>query len=174
MFSILSAIPYVRYIKWGAILIIVGLLFFGVYLFYNKYNNTLEENIKMQQSISELSSTIEKQQKRIEQVEFDSLINAALRDGIALKLQKYTEQQSDLRNKFEKLNKLTNEKRDIGKLADAKPKLLEKIVNKGSDDFKRCVEIASGAPLSKEEVDAIKPSQINSSCPELANPNFKR
>jgi hypothetical protein len=169
----LAVLPWLKYAKWGISVIILSCILFAVYLFYNNYNKTLAANAQMKSDIEQLNSVIIQQQRRIEQVEFDSILNSTLRDGIALKLQKYTEQQNSLRNKFEKLNKITNERRDIGKLADAKPKLLEKIVNKGSDDFKRCIEIASGAPLTKDELDAIKPSQINSSCPELANPNYK-
>ena len=38
---------------------------------------------------------------------------------------------------------------------------------------KRCVEIASGAPLTEAEINATKKSEINPECPALANPNYE-
>ena len=36
----------------------------------------------------------------------------------------------------------------------------------------RCIEIATGSPLTEEELAATKKSQINGECPSLANPNY--
>ena len=44
--------------------------------------------------------------------------------------------------------------------------------NKGSDEATRCVELASGAERTEEELKATKKSEINTMCPSLANPNF--
>ena len=43
-------------------------------------------------------------------------------------------------------------KHDIGELAEKKPGLVEKIINKASDSAARCMEIASGSPLTEEEL----------------------
>ena len=43
-------------------------------------------------------------------------------------------------------------KHDIGNLAEKKPGLVEKIINKASDSAVRCMEIASGSPLTEEEL----------------------
>ncbi len=59
---------------------------------------------------------------------------------------------------------------DIGFLAANKPGLVQRIVNSGTADVGRCIEILSGAALTKKEKEATKPSQINSSCPDIANP----
>ena len=64
-------------------------------------------------------------------------------------------------------------KHDLSFLAQKKPGLIENRVNKGTANSSRCFEIASGAPLTRSEREATKPSQINSACPELANPNYK-
>lgn len=64
-------------------------------------------------------------------------------------------------------------KHDLGFLAAKKPGLIETRVNKGTKNSNRCFEIMSGSPLTRAEREATKPSQINSSCPEIANPNFK-
>jgi len=54
-------------------------------------------------------------------------------------------------------------KHDIGNLAENKPGLVEKIINKASDSAARCMEIASGSPLTEEELNG-KP---NRECPSF-------
>ena len=43
-------------------------------------------------------------------------------------------------------------KHDIGNLAENKPGLVERIINGASKSAARCVEIASGSPLTEEEL----------------------
>ena len=50
--------------------------------------------------------------------------------------------------------------------------MVEKIVDKGSDDMLRCLEIISGSPLTEEELNAKVKSKANTQCPDLANPNY--
>jgi hypothetical protein len=40
------------------------------------------------------------------------------------------------------------------------------------DEANRCIEIATGSPLTESEINATKKSQINGECPSLANPNY--
>ena len=61
---------------------------------------------------------------------------------------------------------------ELGDLAQAKPKLIEKIVDKGTKDVLRCYEILSGSELTEEEKNATKKSKTNTSCPDIANPNY--
>ena len=63
-------------------------------------------------------------------------------------------------------------KRDVGKIAVEKPKAIERIINKGADNAARCVELASGAERTEEELKATKKSEINPECPALANPSY--
>ena len=49
---------------------------------------------------------------------------------------------------------------------------IERIINKGSTNAHRCVELASGAEHTEEELKATLKSQINPECPALANPNY--
>ena len=64
------------------------------------------------------------------------------------------------------------QRHDLGQLAYNKPGLVVKIINKASDNANRCVEIATGSPLTEDEINATKKSQINAECPRLANPNY--
>ena len=54
-------------------------------------------------------------------------------------------------------------KHDIGNLAENKPGLVERIINKASDSAVRCMEIASGSPLTEEELNGSP----NRECPSF-------
>src|SRR5210317_855620 len=73
---------------------------------------------------------------------------------------------ADLDKRFNKKN------RDVGLLAIEKPKTIERITNSASDKANRCIEIASGSPLTEKEINATKKSEINTECPSIANPNY--
>lgn len=62
---------------------------------------------------------------------------------------------------------------DVGFLAEKKPALIKKIVNKGTADVGRCFEILSGSPLTTKEKTATKKSQTNGSCSDIANPAYR-
>ena len=74
----------------------------------------------------------------------------------------------------ERFNKINGkgEVRDIGKLAEEKAKLVERVINSASNKAMRCSEIAMGSPLTEKEINATKKSDINSECPSIANPNY--
>lgn len=61
---------------------------------------------------------------------------------------------------------------DIGASMLAKPEATERVLNGGSANALRCIEIASGSPLTEKELSATKPSEINPECWRDANPNF--
>ena len=81
---------------------------------------------------------------------------------------------AELENLDEKFNKInaSGKKRDIGDLAVNRPESVERVINRASDNALRCVEVAMGAPLTEKEINATKPSEINSECPSLVNPNY--
>jgi len=54
-------------------------------------------------------------------------------------------------------------KHDIGNLAENKPGLVERIINGASKSAARCVEIASGSPLTEEELNGTP----NRECPSF-------
>jgi hypothetical protein len=63
--------------------------------------------------------------------------------------------------------------RDFGTLAAERPELVERLVNRGTKNAMRCLEIASGAPRTEAELNAKTSSEINKECPAIANPNYK-
>ena len=68
--------------------------------------------------------------------------------------------------------RFTKKNRDIGKLALERTKAIERIVNGGGKNAARCIELASGAEHTEEELKATLKSKINPECPALANPNY--
>jgi len=61
---------------------------------------------------------------------------------------------------------------DLGQLAQARPGLVEKIIDKASNNVARCIEILSGSPLTEKEINVTKKSKANTECPGIANPNY--
>ena len=123
-------------------------------------NEALKANaIKMESAIEDQKTLIENQKK-----DFAEIVQAN---------KQMNELINTLKKDIDELDKRFNKKdRDIGKLAVDKSKAIERIINKASDKAARCIEIASGSPLTEEEKNATKKSEINTECPSIANPNY--
>ena len=133
----------------------------GFYVFkLQKDNAILKANaIKMESAISEQKELIENQKK-----DFQAILTAN---------NEMNELVNNLKKDLEDLDKRFNKKnRDFGKLAIEKTGAIERIINKGGDAAARCLEIASGAELTEQEINATKKSEINRECPSIANPNY--
>lgn len=58
---------------------------------------------------------------------------------------------------------------DIGFLAENKPELIERIINRGTANAFRCMELLSGAELTEQERNADNDTTFNNECPWLFN-----
>ena len=128
-------------------------------------NAVLKENaIKLEMAVTSQQEVIAQQKK-----DFDNILQA----NTELNALKFTleNELKALDDKFNKTN-ASGKKRDIGNLAMAKSKVIQKIINRASENAQRCVEIAMGSPLTEKEKNATKKSQINSECPSIANPSY--
>jgi len=123
-------------------------------------NAILKENaVKLESAVEEQKILIENQKK-----DFEEILNAN---------KKINELVNNLKKDLDELDKRFNKNnRDIGKYAIEKPEAIERIINKGSINAARCIEIASGSPLTEEEKNATKKSEINTECPSIANPKY--
>ena len=142
-------------------IIITSLLGAGAYVLKLQRDNViLKENaVKLESAISEQKQVIENQKK-----DFAEILEAN---------KKINELVNNLKKDLDDLDKRFSKKdRDIGKLAIDRTKVIERIINKGSDNATRCIEIASGSPLTEEEKNATKKSEINPECPSIANPAY--
>ena len=144
------------------IIMLLGVAGAGAYVLKLRGDNAVLKGnqVKMEQALETQTKFIEQQKKDFEAIlkanqEVNKLVGALKKDI------------DDLDKRF---NKGT---RDLGKTAMDRPEAIERIVNKASDKALRCVEIAGGAPLTEQEKNATKKSEINSECPTLANPAYK-
>ena len=125
-----------------------------------------KDNAILKANAIKLESAVAEQQELITQQKED------FKEILAAN-QKMNELVGALKKDLEDLDKRFNKNnRDFGKLALEKTGAIERIINKGSDAAARCIEIASGAPLTEEEINATKKSEINRECPSIANPNY--
>ena len=124
----------------------------GGYLYVNKLqkdNAILKTNqVKLESAVQESNQVIEQQTKDLKKIR--STIKQI--EEVNAKLQK---DRDALNNRLGK--------HDIGNLAENKPGLVEKIINKASDSAARCMEIASGSPLTEEELNGTP----NRECPSF-------
>ena len=142
-------------------IIISAVIGAGAYVMKLQRDNAiLKENaVKLESAVQEQRTLIENQKKDFQEIlaannKMNELVNVLKKDL------------EDLDKRFNKKN------RDVGKLAIAKTESIERITNGASALAIRCVEIASGAPLTEEEKNATKKSEINSECPSIANPKY--
>ena len=155
------------FIKIAMVVAVVGGLGGGVaYVYKIKADLATSEanNVKLENSVEEQKLVIAQQI-----LDIDNIKNAMKEQAeLAKRLNASIE---DLRDKFHKVN-ASGEKRDIGNLAEQKPKLMQRAINRGTKNALRCMEIAMGSPLTEKEKNATKKSQVNPECPSIANPNY--
>ena len=121
-------------------------------------NKKMLEAVDLQQAAIQ-QMRVEQEAIRVANEEMANTVKSANRDMSALK------------DRFGQ--KAVGTARDFGQLAVAKPESIARAINLGTTRALRCIEIASGAPLTEEEKRANTPSEINKECPSIANPNYK-
>jgi hypothetical protein len=153
-------------IKIISILVIVLVVAGGLY-----YITNLKANLAVSEMNNKtLKDGIEKQQQLIEQMQRDVAQIQSINGELSALAEKQRQEVQDLSNRFN-VN-ARGESRDFGALAAAKPAVIERAINRGTKNALRCLEIASGAPHTEEELNAKKLSEINRECPNIANPNY--
>ena len=124
----------------------------GGYLYINKLqkdNATLKSNqIKLESAVEDQKAVIESQAEDFKKIRST--------------LTKLEEENAKLLKDKADLSKRLG-KHDIGNLAENKPGLVERIINGASKSAARCVEIASGSPLTEEELNGTP----NRECPSF-------
>ena len=150
------------YIKMAMTMVLIAGIA-GAAIYVNKLrsdNAILKANqVELERSIGEQTKLLEQQKK-----DFDAIMESNKKLNILINTFK-----KDLDELDKRFNK---KKRDVGKLAIERTQSVERVINKGSDNAARCVELASGAEHTEEELKATLKSQINPECPALANPNY--
>ncbi len=142
-------------------MLIVGVAGAGVYVMKLRADNaTLKANqLKLETAVAEQNKVLEQQKK-----DFNAILESNKKLNVLINT--FKKDLEDLDQRFTKKN------RDIGKLAIKRTEAIERIINKGGKNAARCIELASGAEHTEEELKATLKSKINPECPALANPNY--
>ena len=145
------------------IIILVLLMGAGGFGAYSWITNLQAENQILQVNQEKLEGAVAEQEKTIanQQAEAAAIqkANSELRDA-------QTKLRADSKNLASKLGK-----HELDILAQNKPGLVDRIINRASGAELRCFELATGAEHTPEELAATKKSQSNREWPGLANPN---
>lgn len=114
------------------------------------------------QSEKNLQESVTEQKTVIEQIRADQNTVTALQSEIDNIIRNQEQELRELRDTLE--FSADGTKRNFGRLALARPGLIQRIITRASNDAIRCVEIASGAPLTEAEQNG---QFDNSECPTL-------
>ena len=134
---------------------------YGAYAWITKLqsdNKVLQVNqAKLEGAVAEQEAAIKQQAANAAQIQ---AANSELRE-------QQTALQKDKKNLAKKLGR-----HELDILAENKPGLVVRIINRASKNELRCFEIQTGSPLTHDELAARKKSESNGECPKLANPNL--
>ena len=108
--------------------------------------------MKLNDAIAEQQAVIVEKQRQAEQVQ---VANNALRAETS----RLSKEKGNL------AKKLGRHELDI--LAQNKPGLVVRVINRASDNALRCFEVLTGAPLTPDEEAADRPSRYNRECPTI-------
>ena len=133
---------------------LIGSVGFAGYITWNNMQAKIEilkeNNTKLEVAVETQTATIFSMESNIKKVNADlDTVNKELR-------------RTRTRNKV-LLKKI--QQHDIGMLGEAKPDLVERVVNNASEKALRCFEIISGAELTLKERNAENGKAFNSECP---------
>ena len=136
------------------------------------YVKTLKSDLATSEANNlKLEQSVESQKEVIAQAKADFESQRKITANLDAQNKSLQAEFTALDKRFNKING-QGEVRDIGKLADERPKSVERVINGATTKAMRCVEIAMGSPLTEKEKNATKKSEINSECPSIANPNY--
>jgi chromosome segregation ATPase len=140
---------------------VLGAVGFGLWKYYTYTQETIrvyaENAARAEMAQAETQAALEQTIKDLEKVQ-----------------EKYNQVSADFNSAKKRVDGLQDKlkEHDLPFLAEQKPGLVEKILDKASKDMLRCLEIISGNPLTEEELNVTTKSKANTQCPDLANPNY--
>lgn len=147
--------------KYVLIIAIVGSLTGTGYYIYNSTMNTIttliSENTQLRNAADQNRQELDRILEDVRQIATES---------------------ENVSDEFQRANLVVTELRrllrehDLGELAVERPQMIQTRVNSATQDLNRCFEIMSGSPLTTEEINATRPSEINNYCSDIANPNY--
>lgn len=149
-------------------LIVVVLLAGYAYIQKLQLDITVSEN-----NNATLKAAMDQQSLAIEQLRRDIAEAQRLTNEVNTVVKLQNKDVETLREKLQERKDVNGNQVTIGQLAVKSTGLMEKRINNGTNNAYRCLEIASGAPLTEQEINATKKSEINPECTAIANPNYR-
>jgi len=128
------------------------------------YNDTQERMAILSENNAKLEIAVETNEAALES-------QRASFESIRAENEKLNAQYAEINDRNRALESRLS-RHDIGAAMLARPGLTQNSLNRGTANAQRCMEIFSGAPLTVNEEQATKPSEINPECWRDANPNF--
>jgi uncharacterized coiled-coil protein SlyX len=162
----------IGWVKGIAALAIVTAIGTTIFLGYKVFTDLQSENTRLEAdnatligSVAALEQGIAEQQATIAQQQRD----------IELQSEIFRETDNNFSRARDQIDALRDRlgRHEIGALAVGRPGLVENVINNATDAVGRCIEIATGSPLTTQEKNATLRSEINTECPDLANPNYE-
>jgi multidrug efflux pump subunit AcrB len=124
-----------------------------------------------QENARQMTEAVAQQQAAMAQMQAEQAQIRELNNQLNTQIQLQNRDMANLQDRFQR--DAAGNARNFGGMAAQRPEALERAVNRGTVNALRCLEIASGSPLTPAELAATKPSEINRECPSIANPNYK-
>lgn len=151
--------------KWIIVGILLSLLTAAAYYYYNstqqRIENLIEQSVILAENAKQLRSANEKNLETIDTLQED--------------FAKVRENYERVQDEFQVIRLHNKELRErlavkqLDTLAAEKTVLVERTINKASDNALRCFELLSGSPLTEKEKNAKTEREFNSECPWMFN-----
>lgn len=107
-------------------------------LCYNAYKRTSIENSKLKTSIEQLQTLVDQKDQEIELVKQNVKTVIRVQEKVSQEKVKLQEKTKKLRDTFDK--------HDLSNLAFKKPVLIEKVINRASEQKRKCLEDITSSP----------------------------
>lgn len=126
-------------------------------------------NLKADLAVSEMNAktlkdAAEKQNQVIEQMQKEVVQIQTINKELEVENEKQKKDVANLTKKFDK--------RDFGAFVSNNPEKAQELINRGTTNALRCLELASGAPLTEAEKKAKTPTEANRECPNLIDSDY--
>lgn len=144
-------------LKLAGILLLLMLGMAGIGYWY--YNDTQARMAILQENNAKLNTAIQISEQAVASLQQNIML---ANEQLKLVNKEFAEIRAQNNVLAEKLAK-----HDLAVLGAGKPGLVQKLVNRGSENANRCFELLSGAPLTEKEKEAKDGKSFNNECPWL-------
>lgn len=136
---------------------------------YMYFDHTQKELGTLNQNLGKVEAENKLQDEALKTIKAATEDMKRVSEEIAARQEESQDAVVDLERKFTKIT-ADGAQRDLGRLAEARPVSIERIVNEGTDQVFRCVELSTGTKLNEEEKKEYDETGKIRDCPGLVIP----